>query len=43
MSTSFITFAGGDSNYLEAGSRLCNQANKINLFNFVNVFGQDKN
>lgn len=38
MSTSFITFGAGDSNYLEAGSRLCNQAKKINLFNRITLF-----
>ena len=38
MSINFITFGGGNSNYLEAGSRLCNQATKINLFNKITFF-----
>ena len=38
MSINFITFGGGNSHYLEAVSRLCNQATKINLFNKITFF-----
>mgnify|MGYP001470646235 CR=1 FL=1 len=38
MTTHFITFGGGKSNYLEAGVRLCNQAKKISLFNTIELF-----
>ena len=42
MTRNFITFGAGSNNYLEAGSRLCNQATKIGLFDTITLFtGKD--
>ena len=38
MIKNFITFGGGDNNYIDAGNRLINQAKSLELFDTVKLF-----
>ena len=35
----FITFSAGSQNFYDAGNRLINQANNLNLFNNIQKYG----
>lgn len=39
MSTHFITFGAGDSKYIQAGNRLCNQAAQCKIFDKIELYG----
>ena len=40
MSKHFITFGAGDNKYINAGSRLCKQANDCKLFDNIELYGK---